>query len=70
MIKRQKKPSLQKEATSFAFHVDTFRGQADISIRMVGKFNVYNAMAAIAAALLEGVPLEDIKNSLESVPGA
>jgi len=59
--------SITAQGTSF--HVDTFRGQTDISIRMVGKFNVYNAMAAIAAALLEGVPLADIKNSLESVPG-
>lgn len=59
--------SITAQGTSF--HVDTFRGSADIAIRMVGKFNVYNAMAAIAAALLEGIPLEDIKNSLESVPG-
>jgi len=59
--------SITAQGTSF--HVDTFRGSTDISIKMVGKFNVYNAMAAIAAALLEGVPLEDIKNSLESVPG-
>ncbi|MGG1877740.1 UDP-N-acetylmuramoyl-L-alanyl-D-glutamate--2,6-diaminopimelate ligase [Paenibacillus cisolokensis] len=56
-------------AQGTSFHVDTFRGSADISIRMVGMFNVYNAMAAIAAALLEGIPLEDIKNSLEAVPG-
>ncbi|RRJ66664.1 UDP-N-acetylmuramoyl-L-alanyl-D-glutamate--2,6-diaminopimelate ligase [Paenibacillus oralis] len=51
------------------FHVDTFQGSADISLRMVGKFNVYNALAAIAAALLEGIPLERIKASLEAVKG-
>lgn len=51
------------------FHVDTFKGEADISLRMVGKFNVYNALAAITAALLEDVPLEEIKASLESVAG-
>jgi UDP-N-acetylmuramoyl-L-alanyl-D-glutamate--2,6-diaminopimelate ligase len=51
------------------FHVDTFKGESDISLRMVGKFNVYNALAAISAALLEGVPLADIKASLEAVPG-
>lgn len=51
------------------FHVETFRGSADIQLRMVGKFNVYNALAAISAALIEGVELADIKQSLESVAG-
>ena len=46
--------SITAQGTSF--HVDTFRGSADIAIRMVGKFNVYNAMAAIGAALLEEFP--------------
>lgn len=56
-------------AKGTSFHVDTFQGSADISLRMVGKFNVYNALAAIAAALLEGIPLERIRASLEAVKG-
>ncbi|KFN10126.1 UDP-N-acetylmuramoyl-L-alanyl-D-glutamate--2,6-diaminopimelate ligase [Paenibacillus macerans] len=56
-------------AKGTSFHVDTFQGSADISLRMVGKFNVYNALAALAAALLEGIPLERIKASLEAVKG-
>ncbi|RPK28161.1 UDP-N-acetylmuramoylalanyl-D-glutamate--2,6-diaminopimelate ligase [Paenibacillus xylanexedens] len=59
--------SITSQGTSF--HVDTFAGSADIRLRMVGKFNVYNAMAAISAALVEGIPLEEIKRSLETVPG-
>lgn len=51
------------------FHVKTFRGDADIQLRLPGKFNVYNALAAISAALIEGIELEDIKASLESIPG-
>lgn len=51
------------------FHVNTFKGSTDIQLRMVGKFNVYNALAAIAAALIEGVELDQIKKSLESVAG-
>lgn len=51
------------------FHVETFRGETDIQLQMVGKFNVYNALAAISAALAEGIPLEHIKRSLESVKG-
>lgn len=51
------------------FHVDTFKGSADIQLQMVGKFNVYNALAAITATLLEGIELEDICRSLEAIPG-
>lgn len=56
-------------ARGTSFHVETFRGNADIQLKMVGKFNVYNALAAISAALLENVPLSDIKASLESIKG-
>ncbi|AJY76364.1 UDP-N-acetylmuramoyl-L-alanyl-D-glutamate--2,6-diaminopimelate ligase [Paenibacillus beijingensis] len=52
-----------------SFTADTFAGSTDITLRMVGKFNVYNALAAIAAALIEGVPLDAIRLSLEAVPG-
>ncbi|WP_042159806.1 UDP-N-acetylmuramoyl-L-alanyl-D-glutamate--2,6-diaminopimelate ligase [Paenibacillus gorillae] len=59
--------SITAQGTSF--HVSTFRGEANITLQMVGKFNVYNALAAISAALIEGVPLEQVKTSLEAVPG-
>lgn len=36
---------------------------------MVGKFNVCNALAAIAVGLIEGIALEDICASLEALPG-
>ncbi|MBW7461447.1 UDP-N-acetylmuramoyl-L-alanyl-D-glutamate--2,6-diaminopimelate ligase, partial [Paenibacillus sepulcri] len=52
-----------------SFHVNTFKGEADITLQMTGKFNVYNALAAIGAALIEEVPLAQIKASLESLPG-
>ncbi|QCT02235.1 UDP-N-acetylmuramyl-tripeptide synthetase [Paenibacillus algicola] len=51
------------------FRAETFRGQVDVQLKMVGRFNVYNALAAIAAALLEGVPLESIAASLMKMQG-
>lgn len=51
------------------FHLQTFRGDTDIHLKLPGKFNVYNALAAIAAALLEDIELDAIKRSLESIPG-
>jgi UDP-N-acetylmuramoyl-L-alanyl-D-glutamate--2,6-diaminopimelate ligase len=51
------------------FHVKTFRGSAEIQMRLIGEFNVYNALSAIATALIEGIPLTAIKESLELMPG-
>ncbi|WP_438351623.1 UDP-N-acetylmuramoyl-L-alanyl-D-glutamate--2,6-diaminopimelate ligase [Paenibacillus sp. FA6] len=59
--------SISSQGTEF--HVDTFKGSADVKLKMVGKFNVYNALAAITAALLEGIELEEIRRSLESLAG-
>ncbi len=52
-----------------SFRVCTFAGDIELELSMIGKFNVYNALAAIAAAMAEGIPLERIKESLESVQG-
>lgn len=49
------------------FSLTTFKGNTDIDLQLVGRFNVYNALAAIAAALVEGVPLDYIKNSLSEL---
>ncbi|MCS7459261.1 UDP-N-acetylmuramoyl-L-alanyl-D-glutamate--2,6-diaminopimelate ligase [Paenibacillus doosanensis] len=49
------------------FRCVTFKGTADFQTKLVGKFNVYNSLAAIAAALLEGIELDAVKLSLEAV---
>jgi len=38
-------------------------------MRLVGKFNVYNALAALAAACCEGISPEQAARSLEHTPG-
>lgn len=53
------------DGTSFTVH--SFQGTVQMKLKLVGKFNVYNALGAITVALIEGVPLEQIKNSLERV---
>ncbi|MFC4770218.1 UDP-N-acetylmuramoyl-L-alanyl-D-glutamate--2,6-diaminopimelate ligase [Effusibacillus consociatus] len=57
------------EAKGASFTLDSFAGTTEISLQMTGKFSVYNALAAAAACLCEGVPLSAIKSSLESVRG-
>ena len=52
-----------------SFHLVSFKGSADITLQMAGKYNVYNALAAACAALIEDIPLDRIKQSLEALPG-
>jgi UDP-N-acetylmuramoyl-L-alanyl-D-glutamate--2,6-diaminopimelate ligase len=55
------------EGTALTVH--TFRGSTEMNLKLIGKFNVYNALAAIAVGLLEGLSLEEIRASLEEVQG-
>lgn len=59
--------SISSQGTSFS--LESYKGNIDIHLKLIGKFNVYNALAAITTALIEGVSLEKIKNSLETVQG-
>ncbi|MGI6126682.1 MAG: UDP-N-acetylmuramoyl-L-alanyl-D-glutamate--2,6-diaminopimelate ligase [Planifilum sp.] len=58
---------IRSEGTSFTLH--SFRGSIDIHLQLIGKFSVYNALAAATVALAEGVSLEAVKGSLEAVSG-
>ncbi|WP_082147164.1 UDP-N-acetylmuramoyl-L-alanyl-D-glutamate--2,6-diaminopimelate ligase [Rubeoparvulum massiliense] len=51
------------------FIVESFAGSAPFALHLMGRFNVYNALAVITAALLEGLSLEQIKASLEKAHG-
>lgn len=52
-----------------AFTLQTFQGSAEIEMKMMGKFSVYNVLAATAACLMEGVSLPQIKASIEQMAG-
>lgn len=53
------------------FRALTPSGAFDVEMGMTGRFNVYNALAAIAAAVHEGIPLEAVQEGLAraEVPG-
>jgi UDP-N-acetylmuramoyl-L-alanyl-D-glutamate--2,6-diaminopimelate ligase len=59
--------NIRISAQGTEFRLVSFAGEALFRMKLVGKFNVYNALGAIASALAEGVALEEIRNSLESV---
>jgi UDP-N-acetylmuramoyl-L-alanyl-D-glutamate--2,6-diaminopimelate ligase len=58
---------IQITAEGTQFLVSSFAGEAFFRMKLVGTFNVYNALGAIASTLAEGVPLEEIRNSLERI---
>ncbi len=54
------------KGTSFTLNT-SFAGSAKVQMKLIGKFNVYNALGAIASTLIEGIPLEQITHSLEEM---
>lgn len=54
------------------FTLNTYQGSVDIDMKLMGKFSVYNALAAAAVALGEGISLEkigEVLSQVEGVPG-
>lgn len=56
-------------ADGVSFRVESFAGEESFNLRLHGKFNIYNSLAAITACLREGVSLARIKQSLEAISG-
>lgn len=54
------------KGTTFTLNT-SFAGSTRIQTKLVGKFNVYNTLGAIASTLIEGIPLERIVHSLEEM---
>lgn len=57
------------DASGTKFELITPMGIEQVSIQLVGKFNVYNVLASVATALVYGLPLQQIIASLEEVKG-
>lgn len=51
------------------FIAETPAGTTPIRLRLAGGFNVWNALAAVAVGLAQGVPLTTIAGALEAMPG-
>ena len=47
--------------------VTTPEGELDLELPLPGLYNVYNALAAVTAGLRSGVPLQQIREGLESM---
>lgn len=60
---------IKLSATKTQFTLSGMVKDVTITSKLIGKFNVYNMLAAAATALKSGVPITDIKAALESIPG-
>ena len=68
----KKAGNIQVLASGAQFDIKIGEGHLPLKLQITGIFNVYNVMAAVGAALAEGVPAPIIKSCMEefaSVPG-
>ncbi|AGL02986.1 UDP-N-acetylmuramoyl-L-alanyl-D-glutamate--2,6-diaminopimelate ligase [Desulfoscipio gibsoniae] len=56
-------------ARGVAFQTLAGGEKVNLQLRLTGKFNVYNALAAVAAGVADNIPLSTIKGALERVSG-
>ncbi|WP_201716942.1 UDP-N-acetylmuramoyl-L-alanyl-D-glutamate--2,6-diaminopimelate ligase [Rossellomorea arthrocnemi] len=56
-------------ATESVFTLVSPFGEREMVLKLAGKFNVYNALAAIATAFAAGIPIEESVRSLENAKG-
>lgn len=59
--------NIRMTAAGTEFLVESFAGTEPFAMELVGKFNVYNALAAISACLAEGIPITDIREGLGGI---
>ena len=64
-----KAEAIEIDLTCSKFRLKTWLGEIDIKIQLVGEFSIYNSLAAISVALLQGMSLEQIKAAFETIKG-
>ncbi len=56
--------------TASSFKVETPDDSIEINLPLLGKFNIYNSLTALAVGLSQKIKLKNIKNALEKSKGA
>src|SRR5699024_5919042 len=51
------------------FQLVTPKGTVPIHTTLIGKFNIYNILAAVSVAVLQHIPLDIIKYAIEHISG-
>ncbi len=58
---------LKVTASGTSFQLDSYAGSQKVNLKMIGKFSVYNTLAAISVGLIEQIPLASIISSIEQI---
>ena len=61
--------AIEAQGLAMRFRLVTAAGSADVAVRLAGRYNVSNCLAAAAVALSQGVTVEEIARGLASFPG-
>lgn len=61
--------NISLQANGVAFEVSSPQGDLSLNLHLSGMFNVYNALAAVAAGLAQEIDPDTVKEALESVKG-
>ncbi|WP_458413989.1 UDP-N-acetylmuramoyl-L-alanyl-D-glutamate--2,6-diaminopimelate ligase [Schinkia sp. CFF1] len=61
--------NIEMTAQGTTFSLTTPTGEASIAMKLVGKFSVYNVLAAISTALAANIPLSLIVKTIEKIEG-
>lgn len=59
--------NIRMTSQGIQYILNSFKGTIEINLHLVGKFNIYNSLAAIAAALVEGISLKQIQQSISKL---
>ncbi len=62
--------NIRMDLRKTSFLARTPQGNAEILLNMSGKYNIYNSLAAIAAAVNQGIPLDTIALAFQKFSGA
>ncbi|XJZ28406.1 UDP-N-acetylmuramoyl-L-alanyl-D-glutamate--2,6-diaminopimelate ligase [Bacillota bacterium Lsc_1132] len=61
--------NIRMAAAGTSFNLITPRGEYPVNIKLIGKFSVYNVLASTATAIVSGIPISNIIQSLEEIEG-
>lgn len=64
-----KAENIQITAQGSSFKLITPNESVEVTLPLVGKFNIYNCLAAIAVGLVSNIPLHEIIQSLKEIKG-
>lgn len=65
-----KAKNIKMDLKSSSFTVETPKGNYEIFLNFSGKYNIYNALASIATAITQGIPLNVISQAFSKFYGA